>query len=76
MSPKPSLYNQESVVMARDDEPRKGSVPTMKVLRCADTAVSRVFRSERQNGLPGLGKVWKPTPVVRDHRKVTRESVV
>lgn len=48
----------------------------MKVLRCVYAAVSRVLRSERQNGLPGLGKIWKPAPVIRDHRKVTRKSVV
>ena len=62
--------------MARDDEPGKGPVPAMKVPRCASAAVSRVLRSERQNGLPGLSKVWKPTPVVRNHRKVTCESVI
>ena len=38
--------------------------------------MSRVFRSERQDGLPGLGKVRKPSPVVGNHRKVTREGVI
>lgn len=48
----------------------------MEVLRSMDVSMSRVFRSERQDGLPGLGKVRKPSPVVGNHRKVTREGVI
>jgi hypothetical protein len=77
MSPNPSLINNRELgVMALADEPGKGPAPTVKVLGCMYAAVSRALRSERQNGLPGLGKIWKPTPVLRNRREVTCESVI
>ena len=48
----------------------------MEVLRSLDVSMSRILRSQRQDGLPGLGKVWKPIPVGGNHRKVTRESLI
>ena len=48
----------------------------MEVLRCLYVPQGRVPCPQRQDGLPGLGKVWEPTPVIGDHRKVTRESLI
>jgi len=76
ISPNPSLHNQELGVRPQVDVSRRRLAPAMKVLRCVYAAVSRILRSQRQDGLPGLGKVWKPTLVARDHREVAREGVV
>lgn len=76
ISPNPSLNNRELGVRPQADVPRKWLAPAMKVLRSVYAAVSRILRTQRQDGLPGLGKVRKPTPVARDHREVTRESVI
>ena len=70
------ITNRELLVMPLADTPRKWLVPAVKVLCCVYTAVGRALRSQRKNSLPGLGEVWKPNPVIRNHREVTRESVI
>ena len=58
------------------DVPRKLFAPAVEVLCCVYVSLGRVFLSQRQNSLPGLGKVWEPTPVARNHRKVARKGVI
>ena len=74
ISPSPSLIAGDWVLYHR--LMRKRLAPAMEVLRCLYISVSRALCSQRQNGLPGLGKVWEPTPVVGNHRKVTRKCLV
>lgn len=38
--------------------------------------MSGILRTQRQNGLPGLSKVWKPIPLAWNHREVTRKGVI
>lgn len=48
----------------------------MKVLGSVYTAGSRVLRTEGQDCLSGLRKVWKPVPIARNRRKVAFKSVI
>ena len=76
ISPNPSLHNEIGRHGQKADVPDKRLVPAVKVLCRVDASVSRVLRTQRQDGLPGLSKVWKPTPLVRNLREVTRKSVI